>query len=240
MRPPAASSANGLENGVGPEDHVDCTTTKIIDTKRTSRTNLWRLGGPTCRGVHRIPELPRRRIHAVADSPPDQQKGPLVVLLHGFRSPGTRGGADSRACRRGHRVVAIDQRAGMAARQYRVQKPTASRNWLATSWVLGSMVRAQARGEPRLGARRSLDLRLAAPRRCAGVVGISVPLPVAVALSLPGNPFGETPSATTTWSWPGQKGSQLSGSSPCWTASSRRSRKTCGKQQRLFPFPVRG
>ncbi|CNL61078.1 Epoxide hydrolase EphB (epoxide hydratase) [Mycobacterium tuberculosis] len=33
--------------------------------------------------VHRILNCRGTRIHAVADSPPDQQ-GPLVVLLHGF------------------------------------------------------------------------------------------------------------------------------------------------------------
>lgn len=72
--------------------------------------------------VHRILNCRGTRIHAVADSPPDQQ-GPLVVLLHGFpeswyswrhQIPALAGA--------GYRVVAIDQRGYGRSSKYRVQK----------------------------------------------------------------------------------------------------------------------
>lgn len=106
--------------------------------------------------VHRILNCRGTRIHAVADSPPDQQ-GPLVVLLHGFpeswyswrhQIPALAGA--------GYRVVAIDQRGYGRSSKYRVQKAYRIRNWLATSWASSTpMVRSRLSWWATTGVRRS-------------------------------------------------------------------------------------
>lgn len=131
--------------------------------------------------VHRILNCRGTRIHAVADSPPDQQ-GPLVVLLHGFpeswyswrhQIPALAGA--------GYRVVAIDQRGYGRSSKYRVQKAYRIKELVGdVVGVLDSYGAEQAFvvGHD-WGAPVAWTFAWLHPDRCAGVVGISVPFAVA-------------------------------------------------------------
>lgn len=143
--------------------------------------------------VHRILNCRGTRIHAVADSPPDQQ-GPLVVLLHGFpeswyswrhQIPALAGA--------GYRVVAIDQRGYGRSSKYRVQKAYRIKELVGdVVGVLDSYGAEQAFvvGHD-WGAPVAWTFAWLHPDRCAGVVGISVPFAGRGVIGLPGSPFGE-------------------------------------------------
>lgn len=180
--------------------------------------------------VHRILNCRGTRIHAVADSPPDQQ-GPLVVLLHGFpeswyswrhQIPALAGA--------GYRVVAIDQRGYGRSSKYRVQKAYRIKELVGdVVGVLDSYGAEQAFvvGHD-WGAPVAWTFAWLHPDRCAGVVGISVPFAGRGVIGLRAARSASAVPATTTWSWPGPEGSGIRTISPCRTASSPRSRKTCG------------
>lgn len=178
---------------VGPED-VDCPQLrKSSDTSRTRGPTCKRLGEPNVSQVHRILNCRGTRIHAVADSPPDQQ-GPLVVLLHGFpeswyswrhQIPALAGA--------GYRVVAIDQRGYGRSSKYRVQKAYRIKELVGdVVGVLDSYGAEQAFvvGHD-WGAPVAWTFAWLHPDRCAGVVGISVPFAGRGVIGLPGSPFGE-------------------------------------------------
>ncbi len=148
-----------------------------------------------------------------------------------FRSPGTPG--DTRFPHSPPRATAWwpSTSADTGVRRSTVSnRPIASRNWSATC-----SVSLDAYGEDKAvvvghdwGAPGRLDLRLAAPGRCAGVVGISVPFAGRGVIGLPGSPFGERPpQRLPPASSPATARSGTRTTSPPRTASSPRSRKTC-------------
>lgn len=127
-------------------------------------------------------------------------------------------------------MVAIDQRGYGRSSKYRVQKAYRIKELVGdVVGVLDSYGAEQAFvvGHD-WGAPVAWTFAWLHPDRCAGVVGISVPFAGRGVIGLPGSLFGERRPSDYHLSWPGPEGSGIRTISPCRTASSPRSRKTCG------------
>lgn len=139
--------------------------------------------------IHKLIDCNGTRIHAV-----EQGTGPLVVLIHGFPESWYSWRHQLPAlANAGYRAVAIDNRGFGLSSKFRVN--SAYRIDQVVNDVLGIL---DAYGEESAvvvghdwGAPVAWTFAWLHPKRCRGVVGVSVPFAGRGLIGLPGCPFGE-------------------------------------------------